>query len=47
MKVELIFALMGGIVGATIAQLKGQMIASRVVNRLPERVQKLLGSSQR
>ena len=40
MKVEILFALMGGIVGATIGQLKGSVIASRISAILPGRIQK-------
>ena len=41
MKAEFLFALIGGIVGVTIGQLKGGVIANRLANLIPERLQKV------
>ena len=41
MKAEFLFALIGGIVGATIGQLKGGVIANHLATLIPERLQKV------
>ena len=43
MEVDVVFAILGGIIGVTIGQFKGEMIMSRLSRQFGKRYQKVFG----
>ena len=43
MEVDIVFAILGGLVGATIGTLKGDLLTDRLATLLPERLHKFFG----